>query len=98
MTHLYILLSSAVLQALPDIRACQHAAQHIAEEVARLEQRIKFKKTDLKQGQEELTALQVGKAAGVTAARLLQGAMTAGQDSEGVGRLKRVRACVCICV
>lgn len=51
---------AAALQAVPDVRACNVAAQTLAGDVAGLELQLKYKKADLKQGQEELAKLQVG--------------------------------------
>jgi hypothetical protein len=53
-----VLLS--VSQALPDVRACNLAAQTLSGEVSQLEQRLKYKKAELKQSQEERSKLQVG--------------------------------------
>jgi hypothetical protein len=47
------------LQALPDVRACNVAAQTLAGDVAGLEMQLKYKKAELKTGQEELAKLQV---------------------------------------
>jgi hypothetical protein len=47
----------------PDVRACNIAAQTLAGGVAGLELQLKYKKAELKQGQEEQAKLQVGEAA-----------------------------------
>jgi hypothetical protein len=49
----------SVLQALPDVRACNLAAQTLSGEVSQLELQLKYKKAELKQSQEERTKLQV---------------------------------------
>ncbi|WIA08402.1 hypothetical protein OEZ85_007840 [Tetradesmus obliquus] len=48
----------AEIDAVPDVRACNVAAQTLAGDVAGLELQLKYKKADLKQGQEELAKLQ----------------------------------------
>jgi hypothetical protein len=60
--HLHLQPAATVLQALPDVRACNLAAQTLSGEVSQLELQLKYKKAELKQSQEERTKLQVSPA------------------------------------